>query len=55
MMIDSRVIKKVLYKIDPEAKKDEEFVESINMILHTMADEQIKYAKKHNINRAKCE
>jgi len=54
MMIDSRVIKKVLYRVDSEAKKDEEFVECINMLLHVMADEQVKYAKKHNINKAKC-
>jgi hypothetical protein len=48
MNIDTRVIKKVLYKMDPDAKKDEDFVESINMLLHIMEDEQIKYTKKNN-------
>ena len=48
MYIDTRVIKKVLYKMDPDAKKDEDFVESINMLLHVMEDEQDKYTKKNN-------
>jgi len=45
MYIDTRIIKKVLYRIDPEAKKDEEFVESINMILLLMEQEQSKRDK----------
>jgi len=46
MKIETKIIKKVLYRVDPEAKMDEEFVESINMILHIMEDEHIKYLKK---------
>tara|TARA_B100000795_G_C22495537_1_gene321926 strand:+ start:123 stop:338 length:216 start_codon:yes stop_codon:yes gene_type:complete len=40
MKIDTKIIKKVLYKIDPTAKMDEEFVENINMILLLMEQEQ---------------
>lgn len=46
MKIDTKIIKKVLYRIDPSAKKDEEFVESINLILYKMEQEQIKKDKK---------
>jgi len=45
MKIDTKIIKKVLYRIDPEAKKDEEFVETINMILYKMESEQLKKDK----------
>jgi len=44
--IQTKVIKKVLYKIDPEAPKDEEFIESVNMILLLMEQEQHKQNKK---------
>tara|TARA_R110000744_G_scaffold67456_6_gene137571 strand:- start:1902 stop:2096 length:195 start_codon:yes stop_codon:yes gene_type:complete len=47
MYIDTRIIKKVLYRIDPGAKKDEEFVESINMILLLMEQEQAKRDNLH--------
>jgi hypothetical protein len=40
MKIDTKIIKKVLYRIDPSAKMDEEFVENINMILLLMEQEQ---------------
>jgi len=38
--IETRTIKKVLYKIDPSAPKDEEFVQHINMLLLLMEQEQ---------------
>lgn len=40
--IETRTIKKVLYRIDPEAPKDEEFIEHINMLLLLMEQEQKK-------------
>ena len=46
MKIDTKIIKKVLYRIDPSAKFDEEFVENINMILFLMEQEQLKQNKK---------
>jgi len=46
MKIDTKIIKKVLYRIDNTAKKDVEFVESINMILMLMEQEQHKKNKK---------
>ena len=46
MQIDTKIIKKVLYKIDPLAKVDEEFVETINLILYKMEEEQVKHDKK---------
>jgi hypothetical protein len=42
MRIETKTIKKVLYKIDPSAKMDEAFVENINMILLLMEHEQKK-------------
>ena len=47
MYIDTRIIKKVLYRMDPDAKKDEEFVESIHMILLLMEQEQSKRDNLH--------
>jgi len=47
MRIETRTIKKVLYRIDPEAPKDEEFVEEINMILLLMEQEQKKHDRKN--------
>lgn len=47
MRIETRTIKKVLYRIDPEAPKDEEFVEEINMILLLMEQEQKKQDRKN--------
>ena len=47
MKIDTKIIKKVLYRIDNTAKKDVEFVESINMILMLMEQEQHKENKKY--------
>jgi len=47
MRIDTKIIKKVLYKIDDTAKKDVEFVENINMILMIMEQEQRKLDNKH--------
>ena len=41
--IETRTIKKVLYRIDP----DEEFVEQINMILLLMEQEQKKQDRKN--------
>ena len=46
MKIDTKIIKKVLYGIDPEADKDEEFVQSINMFILLMEQEQKKLNKK---------
>ena len=40
MRIETKVIKKVLYRIDPSAAKDPDFVENINMILLLMEQEQ---------------
>jgi hypothetical protein len=48
MKIDSKIIKKVLYRIDNTAKKDVEFIESINMILMVMEQEQLKQNNKRN-------
>lgn len=48
MKIDTKIIKKVLYRIDNTAKKDVEFVESINMILMLMEQEQHKENKKYS-------
>ena len=47
MKIDTKIIKKVLYRIDNTAKKDIEFVESINMILMLMEQEQHNKNKKY--------
>ena len=52
MQIDTKIIKKVLYKIDPSAKMDEEFVETINLILYKMEEEQLKVNKKNK--RPEC-
>jgi hypothetical protein len=46
MKIDTKVIKKVLFGIDPDAPKDEEFVQSINMFILLMEQEQKKLNKK---------
>ena len=46
MKIDTKIVKKVLYRIDPSAKFDEDFVENINMILLLMEQEQVKQNKK---------
>lgn len=46
--IETRTIKKVLYRIDPEAPKDEEFVEQINMILLLMEQEQKKQDRRND-------
>jgi hypothetical protein len=46
MKIDTRVIKKILYRIDPCAHKDPEFVENINMCILLMEQEQKKQNKK---------
>ena len=47
MRIETRTIKKVLYRIDPEAPKDKEFVEQINMILLLMEQEQKRKDQKN--------
>jgi len=44
--IDTRVIKKVLYGIDPYAHEDPEFVENVNMWILLMEQEQKKQNKK---------
>jgi hypothetical protein len=49
MLIDTKIIKKVLYRIDPSAKMDEEFVESIHLILYKMEEEQTKYNKTKQV------
>ena len=46
MKIDTKIIKKILYKVDPEAEKDEEFVHNIAMLIHMMEDEQAKQMSK---------
>ena len=46
MKIDTRVIKKILYGIDPYAHEDSEFVENINMWILLMEQEQKKQNKK---------
>jgi hypothetical protein len=46
MQIDTKIIKKVLYEIDPSAKMDEEFVETINLIIYKMEEEQTKINKQ---------
>ena len=46
MKIETKIIKKVLYGIDPEAPKDKEFVQSINMFILLMEQEQKKLNKK---------
>jgi len=46
MRIETKTIKKVLYRIDPSAKMDEAFVENINMILLLMEQEQKKMDSK---------
>jgi hypothetical protein len=48
MKIDTKIIKKVLYRIDNTAKKDVEFVESVNSILILMEQEQLKQTNKRN-------
>ena len=45
--IESRTIKKVLYQIDPEAPKDEEFVQHINHLLLLMQQEQEKKDRRN--------
>tara|TARA_R110002012_G_scaffold99955_1_gene238180 strand:- start:349 stop:606 length:258 start_codon:yes stop_codon:yes gene_type:complete len=45
--IETRTIKKVLYRIDPEAPKDEEFIEHINMLLLLMEQEQQKRDRRN--------
>jgi len=47
MRIETRTIKKVLYRIDPAAPKDKEFIEQINMILLLMEQEQKKQDRKN--------
>jgi|TARA_B110000908_G_scaffold145303_1_gene175486 hypothetical protein len=49
MRIETKTIKKILYRIDPSAKMDEDFVENINMILLLMEQEQIKKDKKDKL------
>lgn len=46
MKIDTKVIKEVLYGVDPLAKEDEEFVESINMFILLMVQKQKEKNKK---------
>ena len=46
MKIETKVIKKVLYEIDPEASQDKEFVDYINMFILLMEQEQKKLNKK---------
>ena len=46
MRIETKTVKKILYRIDPSAKMDEEFVENINMILLLMEQEQKKVDSK---------
>jgi len=46
MRIETKTIKKVLYRIDPSDKMDEAFVENINMILLLMEQEQKKMDSK---------
>ena len=45
--IEAKTIKKVLYKVDPEAHKDEEFVQNINMLLLLMEQEQKKQDRRN--------
>tara|TARA_R110002012_G_scaffold4382_2_gene20157 strand:+ start:2738 stop:2890 length:153 start_codon:yes stop_codon:yes gene_type:complete len=47
MKIDTKVIKEVLYGVDPLAKEDEEFVESINMFILLMVQKQKEKNKKN--------
>jgi hypothetical protein len=49
MQIDTKIIKKVLYKVDPSAKMDEDFVETINYILYKMEEEQAKLNKTKRV------
>ena len=49
--IETKIIKKVLYRIDNAAKKDIEFIENINMILLLMEQEQKKSDKKLGVVR----
>jgi len=44
--VDTRVIKKVLYGIDPCAHEDPEFVENVNIWILLMEKEQKKQNKK---------
>tara|TARA_B100000795_G_C22609589_1_gene364540 strand:+ start:521 stop:673 length:153 start_codon:yes stop_codon:yes gene_type:complete len=46
MKIDTEVIKHIMYGVDPTAKEDKEFVETINMWVHLMEQEQKKRNKK---------
>ena len=46
MKIDTKVIKKILYRIDPCAHEDPEFVENVNMWILLMEQEQKKQNKK---------
>ena len=48
MKIDTKIVKKVLYRIDPSAKFDEDFVENINMILLLMEQEQVKQKRERS-------
>ena len=46
MKIDTRVIKKILYGIDPCTHEDPEFVENVNIWILLMEQEQKKQSKK---------
>tara|TARA_Y100001963_G_scaffold141037_1_gene208765 strand:+ start:492 stop:644 length:153 start_codon:yes stop_codon:yes gene_type:complete len=46
MKIDTSIIKKVLYGIDPEARRDKEFIESINMFILLMEQKQKEKNRK---------
>ena len=46
MKIDTKIIRKVLYRVDNTAKKDPEFLESVNMMVMLMEQEQLKQNNK---------
>ena len=46
MKIDTKIIKKVLYRVDPEAPKDKDFVNNISMLILLMEQEQKKINRK---------
>ena len=46
MKIDTKIIKKVLYRVDPDASKDKDFVNNISMLILLMEQEQKKINRK---------
>ena len=49
MKIDISVIKEVIYGLDPSAKEDDEFVQTINILLSLMDQKQKEINKKKRV------